>query len=376
MPDSRKIHVVAFDVPFPPDYGGVIDVYYRCKQLKEAGYRITLHCYEYGRGQRHDHSAIADKVYYYKRQKRLNDWFSRLPFIVQTRRNPLLLKRLLTDKNPILFEGQHTTYYLDHPKLKVRRKCVRQHNIEWQYYEGLAERATSPMKKWYYRSEARKLKQQEKILEHANLIACISEYDFAYYRQRFKNVELIPVAFDHQPEIYPALKHTPFLLFHGNLSVAENSEAVIWLLNALRNETAHPNIIIAGKNPCPVVQSACSENPLVELVANPTDIQMQQLIQAADAHLIIGFQQSGIKLKLLNALVSGKPCIATPEIVAGSGLENQCILIRNEQEFIREIRRIRHLSEEEIGERRELIQEKFSGKILLEMIDRYLFPKA
>ena len=29
-----KLHVVSFQVPFPPDYGGVIDVYYKLKALK------------------------------------------------------------------------------------------------------------------------------------------------------------------------------------------------------------------------------------------------------------------------------------------------------------------------------------------------------
>ena len=35
-----KLHVVSFQVPFPPDYGGLIDVYYKLKALKEAGDEI------------------------------------------------------------------------------------------------------------------------------------------------------------------------------------------------------------------------------------------------------------------------------------------------------------------------------------------------
>ncbi len=37
------LHIIAFDIPFPPDYGGVIDVYYKIKTLSEAGVRIHLH---------------------------------------------------------------------------------------------------------------------------------------------------------------------------------------------------------------------------------------------------------------------------------------------------------------------------------------------
>lgn len=36
-----KLHVVSFQVPFPPDYGGLIDVYYKLKALKEAGCSVV-----------------------------------------------------------------------------------------------------------------------------------------------------------------------------------------------------------------------------------------------------------------------------------------------------------------------------------------------
>ena len=37
-------------MPYPPDYGGVFDLYYKLKYLHERGVIIHLHCYEYGRG--------------------------------------------------------------------------------------------------------------------------------------------------------------------------------------------------------------------------------------------------------------------------------------------------------------------------------------
>ncbi|MEI7802398.1 MAG: mannosyltransferase, partial [Bacteroidota bacterium] len=45
---TNQLHIISFNVPYPPDYGGVIDVYYKIKALKEAGVKIHLHCYEYG----------------------------------------------------------------------------------------------------------------------------------------------------------------------------------------------------------------------------------------------------------------------------------------------------------------------------------------
>ncbi|MCX6283192.1 MAG: mannosyltransferase, partial [Bacteroidetes bacterium] len=43
---EQHLHIVSFDIPYPPDYGGVIDVYYKIKTLSEAGVKIHLHCFE------------------------------------------------------------------------------------------------------------------------------------------------------------------------------------------------------------------------------------------------------------------------------------------------------------------------------------------
>ena len=30
---DKEVHIVSFDVPYPPNYGGVIDVFYKIKTL-------------------------------------------------------------------------------------------------------------------------------------------------------------------------------------------------------------------------------------------------------------------------------------------------------------------------------------------------------
>ena len=34
---KKEVEIISFDVPYPPNYGGVIDVYYKLKALKKAG---------------------------------------------------------------------------------------------------------------------------------------------------------------------------------------------------------------------------------------------------------------------------------------------------------------------------------------------------
>ena len=41
----KKLHIISFDNPYPPVYGGVIDVFYKIKDLHAEGYEIYLHCF-------------------------------------------------------------------------------------------------------------------------------------------------------------------------------------------------------------------------------------------------------------------------------------------------------------------------------------------
>ncbi|MBN2519317.1 MAG: hypothetical protein JXB17_02335, partial [Bacteroidales bacterium] len=56
---------------------------------------------------------------------------------MQSRKNSELLNNLLQDNYPVLFEGFHTTYYLNNYKIKGRKSFVRAHNIEHEYYKNL-----------------------------------------------------------------------------------------------------------------------------------------------------------------------------------------------------------------------------------------------
>src|SRR5271157_1573882 len=136
---KKEVDIVAFDIPYPPNYGGVIDVFFKIKAFKTAGVKVNLHCFEYGRKQSQELDSICEKVFYYKRDISKTNLFRRWPYIVVTRSSGELINNLLKTHNPILFEGLHSCYYLDDKRLKKRRKIVRTHNIEHDYYQNLAK---------------------------------------------------------------------------------------------------------------------------------------------------------------------------------------------------------------------------------------------
>jgi hypothetical protein len=46
---AKHLHIISFNVPYPLIMAGVIDVFYRIKALHDAGVKIHLHCFQYGR---------------------------------------------------------------------------------------------------------------------------------------------------------------------------------------------------------------------------------------------------------------------------------------------------------------------------------------
>ncbi|MDX1446254.1 hypothetical protein, partial [Lishizhenia sp.] len=225
-----KIHIVSFDVPYPADYGGVIDVYYRCKALKDFGYKVILHCFDYGRGRPKALKEVTTKVYYYQRKSAFLSLFSSQPMIVASRKNKDLLQNLLKDEAPIIFEGQHCTAYLAHPLLAQRKKYVRCHNVESEYYDQLARVEQSFLKRKFFQLEAKKLQQHEAVFHAADGLFSVSDKDQKYYVNLYGNSEFLAVAnpLSQGNHIDPK---EDYLLMHGNLSVMENEHAVKWVID-------------------------------------------------------------------------------------------------------------------------------------------------
>ena len=202
MNTVHNIHVVSFQVPWPADYGGAIDVYYKLKALHEAGYSVTLHTYIYGeRTPQPILEGLCDNVYYYERETGWKKQFSILPYIVSTRCNPQLLENLCKDDSPILFEGLHTCFFLNHPMLANRKKIVRMHNIEHFYYRSLAVQAGWNWRSLYYWVESVRLRRYESVLQYADLICGITKADQQYLIKHFpeKKVIHLPCFFDTTP---------------------------------------------------------------------------------------------------------------------------------------------------------------------------------
>ena len=325
-------------MPFPPDYGGVMDVFFRIKQMKEAGFVIILHCFDYNdRAKEFNIRKLKEycwEVHIYSRKKSIFFLFGKQPFIVRSRQNKLLLNNLLKNDYPILFEGIHTTSFLSCPELKRRHKVLRTHNIEHNYYRYLADSTNQFFKRLFYIIESRKLKRYEsKILPVAQNVLAISEADKRFFEKLNPQTEVLLPSIDFDQKTVVRQIDEKFILFHGNLSVEENEKAALFLIAKVFTKIDFP-VVIAGKSPSVRLQKAITPLTNVSLIASPNEKEMETLIASAHIHLLYSFQDTGVKLKLINVLQNGKFCITNNAIVRSLPVKKLLILANSPEEIL------------------------------------------
>ena len=369
--ESKYIHIVAFNIPYPPNYGGVIDVFYKMKALHEAGVKIILHCFEYDRGKSAELELFCEKIFYYKRNTGVLSNISLLPYIVLSRKNKSLLKNLCNDDYPILFEGLHCCYYIGNRQLKNRLKLYRSANIEHDYYWHLFKAEKNNfIKAAYYLLESFRLKLYEKTVKKADIIFPISLKETEYFKKKFPDNKVVFLPAFHGNEEVTCLEgEGKYILYHGNLSVEENESAAIFLIKEVFHELSYP-FVIAGLNPSKRLKELIAKYPHISLIDSPSEKEMHRLIQNAHVHILVTFQATGLKLKLLNVLYEGRFCLANDKMLEGSGLECLCEKANSPQEiktkldlFMKE-----RFSLQEIEKRKGILLKKYSNSCNIQLL--------
>ena len=330
MPALKQLHFIAPYVPYPANFGGAIDVFHRIVALKELGIRIHLHCFEYDRSQAKDLERYCEKVYYYKRDMRWKKFFSRTPYIVNSRENKILTQRLKKNPFPVLYEGLHSTSSFANPTI-TQKKFIRTHNVEADYFRYLAKNETSLLRKTLYFLEYLKISVYEKNVANADAVFALTVNDKKHF-STFCNSYMIR-AFHSNAHINSNSGKGKYAIYHGNLTISENKNAVRFLLNEVFSKIKFP-LTIAGKIVDQKLVKEIKSYSHVTLIANPNQHEMDELIQNAQLVLLPTFQDTGIKLKLLESLFKGRFCIANNKMIDNTELESYCILANTPKEWV------------------------------------------
>jgi hypothetical protein len=374
---DKYINIIALNIPYPPNYGGIIDIYYKIKALHAMGVKIILHCFEYERPPARELDELCEEVYYYKRRTGWLTNLSVLPYNVYSRKHPGLLKNLLANDYPILFEGLHSCYYMNDKRLAGRFKVYRESNIEHDYYRMLAQSCREVGKKVFFLIEAWRFRRYQQVIGQANLTLAVSMADTDYLQNMFpgKRIEFM-ASFHANDEVTTVPGLSDFILYHGKLSVIENEQAALYLVRQVFGKL-NCVCVIAGMEPSARLKNAMAAYPHIRLEANPEEERMATLIREAQVHLLVTFQETGLKLKLLNSLFAGRHIVVNKAMLTGSGLGPLCHIADTPEEMIATCTRLltEPFTQEETGRRTQYLIPAYSNKHQAERLIRMIYGK-
>jgi hypothetical protein len=107
-----------------------------------------------------------------------------------------------------------------------------------------------------------------------------------------------------------------------------------------------------------------SDSLILSDVNISVDKEMQDMICKAHVHVLPSMNNTGIKLKLLNAIFNGRHCLVNKAAVQGSGLEPCCHIADDAGSFQQKIEELylQPFTEQEIQQRQGLLQTTYNNE--------------
>ena len=333
---TKPIHIISFDNPFPPNYGGVIDVFYKIKSLHQLGFEIYLHCFYDDRSEVSEElKAIAKTVFLYKKNRNPLFLFSSIPLSVTSRFHKDLIQNINSIEAPILFEGLQTTMILNKIKLGNRKLFLRLHNLESNFYAGMSKNETSFLKKMLYYLESKKYTSYQNKIVDFDCVFTLSKMEFEYVKTKTEKVCYIPV-FHGNETFNSSSEFGNYVFYHGDLRLPDNKKAVSYLIRLFQKIPDY-KLIIASSNGKEFVEKQFHEAKNVAFITIENEVHLAALLANAHINVMLSFQQAGTKLKIVNSLFKSRFCLINDNMVDDERIVSLCEIANSEKEFIEKI---------------------------------------
>ena len=265
----------------------------------------------------------------------------------------------------IILESAYLLVYLDELRATFKGKIIlRAPNVEYKIWEDYHAFSTSFFKKKIYHYLAKKLKQFEiDALSKVDLVCAITENDKL---QLIEDgipcpIAVIPFGIKQNFESNATIEQNK-LFFLGAYNWKPNYDAALFLVKEILPELIQSNhniqIHLAGSFMPEEFYSFASKN----LHLHGKVVSSEEFISKHGILVAPIFSGSGVRIKIVEALASGIPVIAST--IAMQGIPTNAVLLAdNKTEFIAQIKKLVNSEEERIYLRQkaiEVIHQEFS----------------
>lgn len=350
-----KILMLTPYLPYPLLSGGQIRTYNLLKKLADK-HEITLFALIKDNQEKKyikNIEPFCKKIRVFKRSNKaftvkniLKTAFSSFPFLVIRNYVPeavRVVKQELSSQQYDLIHSE-TFYMMPHiPQTKTPILLVEQ-TIEYLGYESYAEKVFLPLR-ILLNYDVNKIRKWERYYwKQAEKLIAMSKDDKKYIQQylnRPKKVEVISNGVDAQwfaakPQQLPK---NPTVIYVGTFKWLPNVEAVKYLVKQIWPKVLKlsPNarLKIIGNEPTQEIISYGTQNKNIQITGRVSDIR--DAFRKAHVLLAPVLSGKGTRYKILEAMASGTPIVATKTAVEGLNLKhNEHALISNNPQSLAE----------------------------------------
>lgn len=359
----KQLHLISFNYPYPPSYGGIIDVYYKIKVLSDLGIKIHLHCFVDQIPHKVDPEVeeITENVFFYQKKKNPLLYFSGTPFAAAIRDSEALLKNLEENKAPILFEGLQTTHIIQFLRDNDHKLYLRYHNNESEYYKGLSVSEKNIFKKIIYKIESLKYSgYQKKLLKKFEAVFCLSEKEYNEVETYSGNAHLIHI-FHGNTSVKELDTKGKYFLFHGDLTTADNKRALHETINLFKTLPQY-QLVVASDRAAEDIKRKISTIENISLTPIQTTENLYNLLEDAHGNILISYQNSGTKVKLFNTLYNSRFVIINGNITDDPVLKSVCLFGSDMNEIRQQIITSAEKEYHDTEKRKEILEKTHSDK--------------
>lgn len=335
MNDNLKLIIIAHDLPYPPNHGGRVDMWNRIIAFSRFGVHIHLVTWS-------DQEILPEQIDFINR-------FVKSVFIYIRNRNPLLalhpkypstvISRKINDKqynqlinylkqvepDIVFLDGIHGAISAVNIANNLKIPIIyRSHNVEHKYVRGLVEAENNIFKKLFLWTKIHRTFMTECMVRRkANQIYDISKRDAEIWHDIEDMVPskvLSPYLMldDNSNEKPKSSEQDIDILYIGNMNMSNNVYGLKWFIKYIAPLLKEMKIVLAGSNPVDEIRLLCRTNSL-QLIPNPPEVQ--SLYERARVLINPIWHGSGVNIKMIEMLATGKPVISTT--IGASGLTTE-----------------------------------------------------
>lgn len=257
--------------------------------------------------------------------------FSSYPFLVIRNHAPQIITAVKTELQSEQYDLIHaeTFYMMPHiPKTNIPTILVEQ-TIEYLGYESYAKNTPFFLRP-ILNIDINKIRRWEKFYWKAcDTLIVMSEDDKKYISKEIgesKKIEVVANGVDTNwfAEVEKKVSQVPTILSVGTFKWLPNVEAVTFLVTKvwplIKKQLPNAQLKIVGNAPTPDVYLYQQSDPSIEVIGRISDIR--NAFANSDILMAPVFSGKGTRYKVLEAMASGTPIVATTTAVEGLEVVN------------------------------------------------------